>query len=454
MAVTVRQITPMGGRPKPGAGASKSVRGRASTDLGGDVDALEKKFLSAEQATAILGVKPQTLYSYVSRGLVRTARSPGRKTSLYSREDVQSVAYRSRKGNPDLVGGEYPMQWGAGLVLPTAISSIEDRCPRYRGHNAVDLARSARTFEDTVELLWAGLLPQSSPVWAPVVASASFLQFAAFLPALARQTNSRRLLALITEAYTATAGGDAEFALGAPALAARQLIQVMIPIVGLLRPKPVYQCLPGAEPLALKLARAGGVAPSAEVRRGIDACLVLSADNGLSTSTFAARIAASAGADIFSCVNTALGAFEGLLTGLGCDQAEDLLARSVSANAYVGALRQRLERRELLPGYNSPLYPQGDARAEFLMDAAVAVGGRSAAVRRILDMVQAASAEVGARPGLSIGLIAMSTALRLPGRSPGALMAIARCAGWVAHAAEQRMGGYMARPKTIYVGQS
>lgn len=445
------RISPLYRRKGPGV-ASKSVRGRALSEVSDDADPIDKHFLDMKQATTILGVKPQTLYAYVSRGLVRTAAKRGKTASMYSREDVESVALRSRKGTPDLAVGDRSMRWGAGLVLPTSISSVDADGPRYRGLNAVDLARGSKTFEDVVELLWTGVLPVQSPIWAKPTIPEGFMAFAGVLPGVAKQSNSRRLLALVAEAYTASTGRNAELILGAPVLAARQMIQVMAPVMGLLRNKPKYEFFLKSEPLAAMLARAGGIAPTAEACEALNACLVLSADNGLSTSTFAARIAASAGADIFSCVNTALGAFEGLLTGLGCDQAELLLLKSESPKEYVKSLKVHLHRKEALPGYNSPMYPGGDPRATCLLDAVRGMGARNRSVQALLESVSAATDELDAKPGLAIGLIAMSLALHMPTHSAGILMALGRSSGWVAHAFEQRLGGYMVRPKVRYVG--
>jgi citrate synthase len=433
---------------------SKSVRGNASTEISDDSATLDKRFLDMKQATAILGVKPQTLYAYVSRGLVRTGSQIGKKTSLYSREDVESVAMRSRKGTPELAIGDRSMRWGAGLILPTSISSIEANGPHYRGRNAIDLARASRNFEDIVELLWTGVLPLESPIWSPPTIPDTFTPFAALLPAIAKLSNSRRLLALIAEAYTASTGKNPEVSLGAPVLAARHLIQVLIPGIGLLRAKPKYEISPNAEMLAAKLARAAGISISKEILDAINICLVLSADNELSSSTFAARVAASAGADIFSCVNSALGAFEGLLTGLGCDQAELLLKNTVSPTVYLASLKAYIKRKDALPGYNHPLYPGLDPRAEFMLDTALSLNGKNPLVRKVLDSVRIAGEELGAKPSLAIGLVAITTALGMPSNSPGVLMAIGRSAGWVAHAFEQRLGGYMVRPRARYVGPS
>ena len=447
------RISPIDRRKGPGAD-SKSLRGRALSDANDISSSVDKQFLDMKQAIAILGVKPQTLYAYVSRGMVRTAAKGGGSASLYSREDVESVALRSRKGTPELAVGDRSMRWGAGLVLPTSISSIDNDGPKYRGLSAIDLARGSKTFEDIVELLWTGILPVHAPLWARPTIPEGFLAFANVLPGMARQSNSRRLLALVAEAYTACTGRNAELTLGAPVLAARQMIQVMAPVLGLLRTEPLYELSAKNEPLAAQLARAGGVSPGAEACEAINTCLILSADNGLSTSTFAARIAASAGADIFSCVNTALGAFEGLLTGLGCDHAELLLQKALSPNDYVKSLNLYIQREEALPGYNSPMYLEGDPRATYLLDAVRGMGVRNKPVQTLLQSVAAAEEELDAKPGLAIGLIAMCLALELPTHSAGVLMALGRSAGWVGHAFEQRLGGYMVRPKARYVGPS
>jgi len=67
----------------------------------------DTRWLTASQATARLGVKPQTLYAYVSRGLIRRERPPGTRTSRYSRSDVERLAEhgrpRTREGGPEIV---------------------------------------------------------------------------------------------------------------------------------------------------------------------------------------------------------------------------------------------------------------------------------------------------------------------------------------------------------------
>ena len=73
-------------------------------------------WLSAAEATARLGVKPQTLYAYVSRGLIRRERLPGTRTSRYSRSDVERLAGHSRAR---------PARSGPEIVVDPAITALD-----------------------------------------------------------------------------------------------------------------------------------------------------------------------------------------------------------------------------------------------------------------------------------------------------------------------------------------
>src|SRR5690349_18223397 len=88
--------------------------------------------LSSARACELLGVKPATLYSYVSRGLVR-AVLPGRgRTRLYVADDVARLATRSaaRRGHGPVAAGA--LRWGEP-VLESAITSVAGGVLAYRG---------------------------------------------------------------------------------------------------------------------------------------------------------------------------------------------------------------------------------------------------------------------------------------------------------------------------------
>jgi citrate synthase len=408
--------------------------------------------LDAKTAALMLGVKTQTLYAYVSRGLIRTAPRRGTQASLYHREDVEAVRLNGRSGNFSGDPSERFIRWGGGGVLQTAITSIDAAGPRYRGKLAVDLANMDRPFEDCVELLWSGILPSQSVVWQPAYVPESFLDFIPSIIKLAKKTNSRQMLALTVGAYAASVGRNPETALGAPVLAGRQLIQILAPTLGLLRTRPRYTPSSKPESIAAIIAESVGAPRTDQILRALNACLILSADHELAPSTFTSRIAASAGADIFSCVNSAFGTFEGALTGFGCDESEKTLRSAASPKEYVTVLEEYIRRKEHIPGYNHPLYPAGDPRALHLIELARDINSDTPIARHVLNCIDTATKELEVVPSLAAGLVAIAAALDMPKEMPGAMMAIGRVSGWIAHSFEQRLAGFLIRPRTRYIG--
>jgi len=56
-------------------------------------------FLTAEEAAGLLGVKPATLYAYVSRGIVRSYRRGLKRQRLYKRSELEELV-GMRPGQP------------------------------------------------------------------------------------------------------------------------------------------------------------------------------------------------------------------------------------------------------------------------------------------------------------------------------------------------------------------
>lgn len=441
--------TPTVVRKKAGR-PSKAVPRPAAPPQG---DEGPEELLDAKTAASLLGVKTQTLYAYVSRGMIRTAPRRGAQASLYHREDVEAVRMNGRRVSASADTADRLVRWGGGgTVLQTAITMIDPSGPRYRGKLAVDVAKSRRPFEDCVELLWNGALPTQSLTWQAPVQPEPFKSWMAAWSAPAQRPSTRQLLSLVAHTYGTSGGRNPENALGTPALAGRQLIQVMASAIGLLCPKPQYLINEAAEPLASVMARSARIPVRGDVLHILNASLILSADHELAPSTFAARTAASAGADIFSCVNSALGTFDGPLTGFGCDESERLLSRAESPKKYVALLAELALRKEGIAGYNHPLYADGDPRTIYLLNLA-RQAARTPKARLILECIDAGIQETEAAPSLAVGLVAVSASLGLPQESPGLIMAVGRAAGWIAHAFEQRLAGYLVRPRTKYVGQ-
>jgi citrate synthase len=297
-------------------------------------------------------------------------------------------------------------------------------------------------------LLCGGTLPSAPTCWDPPDVPASFHSFSAPLVKAAKPSHWRKLFVMLVQTYSVCNDEKGMRVLDSPVPAARTLLQILAPGFGLLRKSPRYKIGANAEWIAATIARSGGAHRNRQALHAINASLVLSADHELAPSTFAARIAASSDADVFSCVASALGAVE----GVNCDKSERLLRSAESPRAYINTLREYRRRKEAIPGYNHPLYPQGDPRALLLLDLARNVDQKHAGSTIVLQCIDAAMSEFGLTPGLAVGLVAVAAAVDLPEHSPAALMALARTTGWVAHVFEQRDAGFLVRPRARYIG--
>jgi citrate synthase len=384
--------------------------------------------ITAAEAAARLGVKRETLYAYVSRGLLESITLDG-KTSTFDAAEVASLRSRRTRSRPG--------RFDASIV--SALTHVQDHHVFVRGHDLVDLASSAG-FEAVAILLWTGELATADAWTTPrsVVDSLQAVQRA--LPRGASLLD--RIRANVVTASTADplrhdlrASGVAQ---SAPALLAAMV-----------------DGLPGAGAagsLAARLWPALTTArPTAPGVAALDGALVLLADHDLAASTFAARVAASTRADPYSVVLAGLGALGGPLHGAASGTVHDLLRAAADRDVRV-AVGAHLAAGDPLPGFGHFLYPDGDPRATALLDLVrSATTARRAAV--IDDVISTVRDRTGIEPNVDIGLAALAFCTGM-GRDAGeAIFAIARSAGWIAHALEEYGETPLRfRPVTQYVG--
>ncbi|WP_243726084.1 helix-turn-helix transcriptional regulator, partial [Actinomadura rubrisoli] len=101
-------------------------------------DAQVEGWIDAAAAADRLGVKPATLYAYVSRGVLRRRHAADGRRSLFDAAQVEELARRGRPRRPPGPGE---------LAIESAITELGPDRPRYRGRDVLELA-GARTFED------------------------------------------------------------------------------------------------------------------------------------------------------------------------------------------------------------------------------------------------------------------------------------------------------------------
>ena len=195
---------------------------------------------------------------------------------------------------------------------------------------------------------------------------------------------------------------------------------------------------------------AGPLAP--ELTAALRAALVLLADHELAASTLAARVAASVRADPYAVVATGLGALGGSLHGGASLGAEVMLGsarRPADAARVVGDLLRRGER---IPGFGHFVYQTGDPRAVLLLR----ILRQAAPGSERLAVAEAVVAEMRRRalpaPNIEFALAALAgVAGMIPGAGE-AVFAVARAAGWLAHALEEYARNMPIRPRGVYTG--
>lgn len=408
----------------------------------------EPSLLSARDAARLLEVRLETLYAYVSRGLLRSVPDARKGRRLYFREDLDRLRARHQAhgGHGAVAAGA--LRWGEP-VLDSALTDIAATGPRYRGVDALSLAEQGTPFEAVAELLWTGAPPGQPTSWPESDFGPNLSRLARVLPKDARPLEALAVaLPALAVADTSRHGASAQAQLGR----ARRLLRGFAAGLALPgHPERLGAAL-RADTVARSLLIALGQRPRRQSERAIDRTLVLCADHELNPSAFAARVAASTGADLYACVGAALATLSGPLHGGACDRVEVLVAEAGSPARAASALDERLRRGDSVPGFGHLLYPRGDPRTRLLLQTAQALGSRSQGLRTLLALIEAMNERGREAPTLDSGLVAVASALGLPRGSAVGLFAVGRAAGWIAHALEQQAAGFLLRPRARYVG--
>ncbi|HKA10018.1 MAG TPA: citrate/2-methylcitrate synthase [Candidatus Dormibacteraeota bacterium] len=395
--------------------------------------------LSAQEAAERLGVKPATLYAYVSRGLVRRERGADGR-SLFALTDVDRLGRRGRRDRAS----------GTELRIESALTAIEDHAIFYRGEDVLVLAQS-RTFEEVAEFLWTGEFHERRPWVGDPRAQVAAASVQAALPVAALPLDRLRVAVPALAALDPLRYDTGEAAV---VVTGRRLIAAMagaLPGGGGSAPLRVRQAV--SDSIAGRLWNGLGSGPPRDgAVETLNAALVLVADHELSVSTVAARMAASIAADPYAVVSVGLSALGGAMQAVASLAVEDLLGEVSSPELAARAIGERLRRGDRLPGFGHRLYPGGDPRAPALLRL-LRRSWRGDARLDAIEAVIAACAERGLpAPNIDFMLASLAHLAGMQRGASEAIFAVARTAGWLAHAIEEYERRTSIRPRAIYVG--
>jgi citrate synthase len=424
------------------------------------------EWIGTGEAARRLGIKQATLYSYVSRGVLRRRTGQDGRASLFDAGEVESLARRGRPRHP-----------GAGeFVIESALTEISSDRVCYRGRDITALA-ARYELEDAAWLLWTGeLTGRERGSWR--AAEAALRAGRAAQAALPPGTLPLERFGVIVPALAAV--DPLRLQLDPPAvIAAGQAI-----MAGLV------DCLPAASPgtagagtagdadavtpsqpgaasgAAADWGGSGGGAsltgrlwvklcpgpPDQGLQGALRAALVLLADHELAASTFAARVAASVRADPYAVVATGLGAAGGALHGGASLGVEAMLAAAAGPQDVTRVVGSLLRRGERIPGFGHFVYKAGDPRAAFLL---AEIRARAPDSPR-LEVADALVREVVGRglptPNIDFALAVLASVAGMVTGAAEAVFAVARTAGWIGHALEEYARHAPLRPRARYTG--
>lgn len=405
-----------------------------------------RTLLSVDEVAHALGVRTQTVYAYVSRGVLDPRRKPGDRRSWFDPEEVDAVARRGRGRAREKVDQ---------FRMTSGLTRIEPGGHTYRGRRALDLA-SEVSFEGVAELLWTGRLPSRRAVsWEPdpeLVGRA--VEVSELLPP---EVDPLDRLSMFVALFRAVDPMRHDLRASAVATTARRMTASLVASIAPLTRTSKAETSglePGDSPSSV--AETLRLSLTSRDQRDADAgaletALVLLADHELAASTVAVRIAASYRADPYGAVAAGLGVVGGAWHGAASRDVEVLFADVGSGASASRALGNRLRTGEPLAGIGHPLYPDGDPRCPVLLDAVhpAAPAGRWADVIDVLDVVRAQELP---EPNVDFALGAMSYCLELPVGTGELVFTVARMAGWIAHAMEEYERPSRLRPRAVYVG--
>ena len=199
-----------------------------------------------------------------------------------------------------------------------------------------------------------------------------------------------------------------------------------------------------------------GKAADPEEKNAMERYMILHADHGLNASTFAARVTAGTGSDMYSAITSAIGTLKGPFHGGASERVMKMCYEINSIDEVEAYIQSMLDDNKKIMGFGHRVYRTEDPRSKHLRRMAESLCHQrdSLAIYNKCHKIETTVHEKkGIFPNVDFYAAIVMHVLGVPRQFFTSFFASSRVTGWVAHVLEQYADAVLIRPTSKYIGE-